>query len=532
MKEREISLVDLIFDILLKWRVIVALMLVGAVVLGAFGYVQSSRTSKSQEAQVREAQALIEQTRADSEAQAQSMAAAKLADETKRLEDLEQLTLKDLEASLTDVQKDNVNNIFAYEGWLADRLRYGEQSVLLQMDSNHVQKADLTFKIVASDVTQNHNIEKVYEDIVVSGQLFEAIAEVLEVPVETVNEIVRLERASNGLVEGTDTLRVSARHFDEQKCSLMVETIIDFVEKKHEELVESLGAHEVLLVNQSMSAITDANVLAMQKQYVADIHNFRNTIKSLKAALVKEEIWYYDLLKNGEITDLSRETLTAAAAATPTPAPANANTEELTPEEIVARGITVQPGISGKYIILGMLLAAFVYVFVFFLLYVMNGRLRATDKLSDLYDLRQIGQIPAETTKKKFMSFVDDWIITLRDRNKRKFSPQEAYDLATAAVKLAANKEEADTVYFIGCDLKDYAAKVCEKLKECLGKEQIQVKILNNVLYNAQSMKDLEDARVAVLVEKAGSTLYTEIAQEMELLDGQGVKILGGIIVE
>ncbi len=532
MKEREIGLVDLIFEILLKWRVIVALMLVGALVLGAFGYVQSVRTSKSQEAQVREAQALIEQTQADSEAQAQSVAAAKLADEMKRLEDLEQLTLEDLEASLTEVQKGNVDNVLAFEACLEDRLGYGEQSILLQMDSNHVQKADLTFKIVASDVTQTHNIEKVYEDIVVSGQLFEAIAEVLDVPVETVNEIVRLERASNGLVEGTDTLRVSARHFDAQKCSLMVETIIDFVEEKHRELVESLGAHEVLLVNQSMSAITDANVLATQKQYVGDVNSFHNTVKSLKAALVKEEIWYYDLLKNGEITDISRETLIAAAAATPTPAPAQADTKELTPEEIVARGVTVHPGISGKYIILGMLLAAFAYVFVFFLLYVMNGRLRATDKLSDLYDLRQMGQIPAEGTKKRFLGFVDEWIIALRDRNKRKFTTQEAYDLTTVAVKLAAHKEEADTVYFIGCDLKEQAAKACEKLKECLGKEQIQVKILNNVLYNAQSMKDLEDARVAVLVEKAGSTLYTEIAQEMELLEGQGVKILGGIIVE
>lgn len=36
----------------------------------------------------------------------------------------------------------------------------------------------------------------------------------------------------------------------------------------------------------------------------------------------------------------------------------------------------------------------------------------------------------------------------------------------------------------------------------------------------------------AVLVEKVGSTLYNEVAGELELLKRQGITVLGGIIVE
>ena len=36
----------------------------------------------------------------------------------------------------------------------------------------------------------------------------------------------------------------------------------------------------------------------------------------------------------------------------------------------------------------------------------------------------------------------------------------------------------------------------------------------------------------AVLVEKAGSTLYNEVVSELELLKRQDVRVLGGIIVE
>lgn len=42
---------------------------------------------------------------------------------------------------------------------------------------------------------------------------------------------------------------------------------------------------------------------------------------------------------------------------------------------------------------------------------------------------------------------------------------------------------------------------------------------------------ELEGAKGVILVENAGSTLYSEIAEELELLKRQGIKALGGILV-
>ena len=72
--------------------------------------------------------------------------------------------------------------------------------------------------------------------------------------------------------------------------------------------------------------------------------------------------------------------------------------------------------------------------------------------------------------------------------------------------------------------------EVCETIKEELAKDGIQTEILNNVLYDAQAMCSLEGIDAAVLVERAQSTLYTEIGKEKELLRRQGITILGGII--
>ena len=123
-------------------------------------------------------------------------------------------------------------------------------------------------------------------------------------------------------------------------------------------------------------------------------------------------------------------------------------------------------------------------------------------------------------------------MLSLRYRNKRCFSEEEALKLVSVAVKLNAERETLDSVTLIGCDLKDRSMFVCDQLKRDLGKGNMQVGILNNVLYDAQSMSSLDNVKGVVLVEQAGSTLYTEIGRELELLKRQGIKILGGIVVE
>lgn len=70
------------------------------------------------------------------------------------------------------------------------------------------------------------------------------------------------------------------------------------------------------------------------------------------------------------------------------------------------------------------------------------------------------------------------------------------------------------------------------KPESCIGKEGITVTVLDNLLYNAEVMEKVETMAGVVLVEKAGSTLYNEIASELELLKRQEIMVLGGIIVE
>ena len=180
-----------------------------------------------------------------------------------------------------------------------------------------------------------------------------------------------------------------------------------------------------------------------------------------------------------------------------------------------------------KYVLLGAVLFAFVYAVVICMVYIFNTRLRESDELQSLYGIPQIGLVVRESGRKVFL---DKWVDSLRHYGKRKFTAEQSMELAFAAIKITANG--LNNICLMGCNMSAGADKVCESLKAALEKEQIGVSVLDNVLYDAEAMEKMDAMQGVVLVEKAGSTLYNEVAGELELLKRQDITVLEGYKVE
>lgn len=526
MKEREISLIDLLTEILLRWRGIVIMMLAGIILFGVFSFVQTYRASKAQEAEVKAAQEEI--VRKEAEREAEEL------EQQKEREELERMTLEEqLGEELTELQMREVRYAITYETMYNDKLAYREQSLMMQLDPNNVKKVELTFYVSSDDRQRSHDIEKVYEDIVRSGEAIEYIAKQIGCDAANINEGISLGRGSSGLLEDTNTFRVSILHYNKSDCKRMAQALTEFVDSKYDELSETMGRHEITLTNQSFSVTTEPSVLSHQRSYLSDLDSLENTIVNAKSRFTFDQWDYYDFLVNGKLTGISEEKKEKAEADEAKEQEDEEDDEETeTPEAIMERGVTVTPRVSMKYVVLGAVLMAFLYVFVIFVIYVLNNRLRTTDSLQDMYEIPQLGMIPGQEKSKKPFAFIDEWILSLRDRNKRKFTKVEAVELSVVAVKMAVGKAELDRICLIGCDLKQQSLEICDAIQEKLSGDNVRVSVLNNVLYDAQAMSELEGEKGVVLVERAGATLYTEIAQELELLNRQGIKVLGGIVVE
>ncbi len=479
MKEREISLIDLLVDILLHWRMFFVWMLIGAVLLGAFSFNRSRDTINSQKVQAE----------------------------------------RNPEDGLSQQEIQNVKYLISYEKAYFSKGDYLEKSLLMGIDPNSVSEAEATITIIADDYQKSCNIKKAYKEIVQSGELVTKIAEDTGMDTIDIEEMVFIDKdllsrrltADRGNdsvnVNGdTNIFKIVTRHNEEAQCKAMLDIVLAFLKEKQPDVKSAFGEHEITVINESFGVVSDGNIAQMQKAMLDEMTNMKRVVSDTKVNLSDGEREYYDFLMKGE--------------------------GEETTEELISQPEPVTPHISIKYVVLGALIAAFFYAMVLFVGYIFNTKVRATDNLQELYDIPQLGMIPAEKEDKRLLSFVDKWILSIRSWNKRQFTPGEALELTAVAAKMSAGKEAIEKICLIGCGVKEGSLNVCEEIKHRLAKDNIQVDILNNVLYDAKMMEELESAKGVILLESIGSTLYNEIAAELEILKRQKIKVLGGILVE
>lgn len=479
MKEREISLIDLFVDILLHWRVFIVCMLIGAVLLGAFSYYHSSNVIKNQ----------------------------KIQEERRKQKPEDWLSKEEIQ---------NVNYLRAYEKAYSEKAIYLEKAMLMKLDPNAVSRADATIVIEGTDYQQSCDIKKVYEDIVQSGELITRIVEDTGMETTGIDEMIFIDKnlLSKGVAADsgndnvdvnvdvnadTNAFRIVTIHSEEAQCKAMLDAIIAFLKEKHSVVEGTFGEHEIIVVNEAYGVVSDTNIANKQQMVLYNMTSMKRIISDAKDDLSATEKQYYDLAVNEE------------------------------------EPLNIQigtPHISLKYVILGAAVAAFLYAAMLFIIYISNLRIRKTDNFQDLFDVPQLGMIPMERSRKKFLDFIDKWLLSIQNRNKRQFTQEEAFELTCVAAKMSAGKETLQEICLVGCGLKERSLEVCKRMQAWLKEEKIQVSILNNVLYDARMMEELEDAKGVIVVESVGTTLYAEITEELEIMRRLGIKVLGGILVE
>lgn len=501
MEERELSIVDLLVEILLHWRIMLIWMIVCAAIFGAFSYARSGNAIEQQQAQY---VGMVENP----------------------------------EACLTEEEIRNVAYVVDYEKKYLEKAAYLEKSPLMQMDSNGVNKAEATIAVVAEDRRTSHDIKKIYEDIVESSECVSKVAEDIGMDTIGIGELIFVDNigmdttgigelifvdkmarntsaknsedtalleSNEEIDDAADVFKIVVVHSKEEICREMLADVIAFLGKKQPDMENTLGEHEFVVVNESFGIVSDMEIAKQQKAVLDDVTAMKTTFFNAKKELSEKEQNYYAILMG--------------------------DTEAEAGEHEVQKTIP-SAGVSIKYVLLGAIMGAFVYAFILLLIYIFNTKIRATDNFQELYGLPQLGMIPREPGKKKVLGIVDKWILAIRNHNKRQFSPEEALELAAVAAKMAAGKEGLQEICLMGCSLKEHSLEVCGKIRKRLEKENICVNILSNVLYDAQMLAELGGAKGVILAESAGSTLYSEITEELELLKRQGIKALGGILVE
>lgn len=477
MQTKEIDLLDMIADILSHWRGLLIALVCGAVLLGMYSYMNSFYTVQKE---------CVQET----------------VDQDKTAV---QKQLMQMEESMEGSKKAAVLTTVEDEKEYEIKKTYFENSVYMQLNSLQVSQTELVYHIQTADVNQDMQSIMLYELLLNNVGLYEWVAGQTGIDASSAKELISLESVSKLKVQGatqesvleigSNSLKVTILQADEDSCRQLTETVKSYISDATD--------LELALISETSGVVINKDVMSEQVKYGDELTSLQTAIETAKEGFTEDQKQYYDLL-TWEETETEQEP----------------KTEETT---------TVSPAVSKKYVVLGAVLFAFVYAMILAMGYIFNTKVRVSDELQQIYGIPQIGLVVKESGKKLFL---DKWIDSLRNYGRRKFTAEQSMELAFAAIKIAAVKNGQNSICLIGCNMNAGAGKVCESLKAALEKEQIRVTVLDNVLYDAEAMEKVDAMQGAVLVEKAGSTLYNEINDELALLKRQEILVLGGIIVE
>lgn len=491
MQTREIDLLDMIADVLSHWRGLIMALVLGAVLLGGFSYMKSLRTVQN----VQQPETVVQE-------------------ETTVEERLTQL-----EQSLDDKSRAMVLTVVADEKEYDLKKAYSENSIYMQLNPLQTVQTELTYQVQTADKSMDGQLGALYTSLLKNVGLYDWVAQQTGIEAGYVGELISAETVSSLTIQsktemlqqemslGTNCVKVSILQSDAEACQKLAEAVKAYISEEQKQLNNELGTHALILVSETTGSVMKKDLMDEQIKCRNEIASLQSTIATAKADFTEEQNQYYELLtwEEAEHSEQPAQNVTAEENPVPTPA------------------------VSKKYVLLGAVLFAFVYAVVICMVYIFNTRLKESDELQSLYDIPQIGLVVRESGRKVFL---DKWVDSLRHYGKRKFTAEQSMELAFAAIKIAAVKNGLNNICLMGCNMSAGADKVCESLKAALEKEQISVSVLDNVLYDAEAMEKMDAMQAAVLVEKAGSTLYNEVAGELELLRRQDITVLGGIIVE
>ena len=471
-EEQEIDLIDLLFELLMHWRGMVVSMLVVAVLAAGYSFLSSKMSADHARQQQEMLSQQIEQIQQEGTSSAESV-----------------------DEDMKETEKLEAQKLLIYEELYAKRQEYYDNSYLLKCDANSMYQVTLTYTVNTTNRTTACDIQQIYGRTIGTSALLQQLSDASGVPFTTIGELIGV--SADNPDRGSKIFSVTLTAPNQEMADALTKVTQQYIKNLQKQLRGDGYEHTLDEMCDSKGPVVLEWLVDQQESVQNSILSYESTIASLRESLSsKNKIWDYYITQGG-----------------------------------VSEPPKVK--ISLKITLIGAILGIFLYAAVICVQYLMNSTLKRSDDLNQLYRLAALGRVtlPKEGKKLPFQQ-VDNFILSLRNRNKTLLTEAQATELAYTQTALTAKKAGARRVCMVGACLKDETLRICEEIKAKLEQDGFQIEILPDVLYSAQSAEKLDDSEAAVFVETVAGTRYEQMDEELAILSRLGIPALGCITVE
>ncbi|WP_155834463.1 hypothetical protein [Butyrivibrio sp. FC2001] len=507
----EIDLIDLAKELLAKWKIVLLSAVIGAVLMGGYGYMKSGH-----EVDVQTGEAVTE-------------------NESSKLASLRG-ALSESDAAVVESMADQY---LTYAKEYAYQLEYVDNSILMNLDAYKVQKLTSYYAINNCDYElkqdsendDSNQINLVGADSTISKQLYsnglvvsdannvaaifrkellnkDVLAKAAEV---TENEYSEEQMAELITVEidANSILAVSVRGFDEDISRQIMDIVTENIDSVAEK-AKTAFEFDMSYINSYYSIEKDTGLIGIKQSAVTYLHTLKSNMVYMNNSIVltADQKNYYAAL-----TEMINKVYLDKAVRGDIDADNVAEINSIDDlvsfddgEEVETR---IVRSFNKKYIALGAFAGMFVAMLAYAALYVLLGKLHTESDMRDAFGVPVIGTLP-----------VGD-----KDKLNNKL------DLVASELSISASKAEAKKACLVGTS-SDAESKEIKRLIQDKIAGGITTTVSNNIFTDPKDLHMLSESDVAILVEKANESKLEDIARELELCKNCGVRVLGAVVLK
>lgn len=465
--EREISLQELIWKIILGWRFLLVSAVIFTVLLTAVGYLKN--LTSYQEEQNPSSQTKVPQDYKFTE------------------EDLHQIRTAEL-------LKNSISKSREYleDSILMNLDPYEEQVLILQ----YYVDSDYQFNYTKDNRTDYSSaVTTAYSEYMQNGELAQKIKKSLKLDLKAkyLNELIFID------VSKTDGIFcIEVLYPDKNVLSEIAEVIKEELNNQTAGISEKVGSHSLTLFSDNITIKTDMDLANRQKASRDMLNAYDAQLNSLKASMSTEQ------LEQLKLSDLD---------------------EDQTPEDMTQVEPLGMSVILLKYMIFGFAVGLFLAAIWLVCQMLFNGKLQTSDELVDIYSLRLFGTLQNQGK----VSGLDKVLVGIKNRHKKQLSSEESLDILVSNIELTCKNKKISQIYLTGTEIEKADSELIQQIIDRLKHAEIEVIYGENICYHSASLRKLVEVGTAVIVEEVQISIYKEIAKEIMIIREQKVDIIGCI---
>lgn len=479
-EEREVRISDILWKIVESWRLVLVLAVVFAVLVTGIFYLRA----------IKAASVPVEPVEPE------------------------------VEVELTEEEKQAVAQVQIGQAQLYKQREYQKESVLMNINAYEKNVVTLEY-FIDSTPTESGNgdiLTNTYRNYITSNGIVEDIREEWNSPLNDgyIGELIECTNSDMNIKMGflydEDQLsklkRSSDKYFvvsvtgaDASQAEQLADAVQKALEIYSARIAQQLGEQQLKPLNRYSSVVLDEKLIDKQLNLQTSINVQQDMLNNATAGFNELQL----CMLNGETVD-----------------------QEDPDNEVQAPR---RPSLSKKAMALGLFTGVFLACIWVALRYMFDPRIKSAEELRRIYNMRVLGLRRIEgPQKKRLFSGIDTWIASKRDRDK--FKPESLSNMLVTNMVLLLKRENISRVFLTSGSVDEGTVGEVKEIIGQLKQEGIQGVYESNIVSDAEALKSMSDIGNVVFVVKEKLTHYQELEKALLLCEVQGVRVLGGIVVQ